>query len=428
MVAYTFYEFDNRVRRYAETLVRRGDEVDAIVLRQEGQPAADVIQGVHVYRIQKRVIDERTPLGYLGKLLLFLLRSAWVLTVRHLKAPYDVIHVHSVPDFQVFATLIPRLLRARVILDIHDIVPEFYASKFKVSERSLVFRLLLAMERLSAAYSHHVIIANHLWYTKLTQRAVRPDKCTVIINYPDTAIFSRRPRTPATNGDFVMCYPGTLNWHQGVDIAVHAVALLRDRAPHLKFLIIGHGPDREKLEAMVQQHRLEDRVIMRGLIPIEQVAETMAGVDLGVVPKRKDSFGNEAFSTKIMEFMAMGVPVIASNTRIDQYYFNDRLVRFFESENAEDLAAKILEMVQDPARRCAFSACAMDFIERNNWDVKKSEYLDVVDRLVSRRRGAPNEDRAGVDMTGEASPRDAELLPQPRSSAGRHPLADGEAR
>jgi glycosyltransferase involved in cell wall biosynthesis len=384
MVAYTFYETDNRVRRYAETLAKRGDEVDAIVLRQEGQAAFEVMKGVRVYRIQRRVINESAPVTYLWKLLLFFLRSAWVLTLHHLKAGYDLIHVHSVPDFQVFATIVARLMRARIILDIHDIVPEFYASKFHVTERSLAFRLLLLVEKLSVAYCHHVIISNHLWHIRLTHRSVQPDKCTAIINYPDPSIFYRRPGKVATN-DFVMCYPGTLNWHQGVDLAIKAVALLRERAPHLKLLIIGDGPERGKLESLVKQQRLEDRVMMAGFIPIEKVAETMANIDLGVVPKRKDSFGNEAFSTKIMEFMAMGVPVVASNTRIDQYYFNEGLVQFFESESTEDLAAKILDLMQRPARRDALSARGMEYFLDNNWDVKKHEYVDLVDRLVGRR-------------------------------------------
>src|SRR5271165_6190714 len=140
MLGYTFYETDNRVRRYAEALVRRGDEVDAIVLGREGQVVNEIVKGVHVRRIQRRVRDERRPISYLMKILMFFLRSAWALTTGHLNERYDVIHVHSVPDFEVFATLVPRLMGARVILDIHDIVPEFYASKFKVNERSAVFR------------------------------------------------------------------------------------------------------------------------------------------------------------------------------------------------------------------------------------------------------------------------------------------------
>jgi glycosyltransferase involved in cell wall biosynthesis len=385
MLAYTFYDADNRVRRYAEALVRRGDKVDAIALAREGQPAFEVIRGVRVYRIQNRVINETGPFSYLIKLLLFFVRSAWFLAVRQFREPYDLIHVHSVPDFEVFATIVPRLMGTRVILDIHDIVPEFYASKFNVNQKSLAFRALVMMERLSIAYSNHVIIANHIWYDKLTRRSVRPEKCTAIINYPDPAIFSRRAG-PARAGDgFVMCYPGTLSWHQGLDIAVEAVALLRERVPKLRLQLIGDGPERENLKRLIRERKLEDQISLTGLIPMEQVAEIMAGIDLGIVPKRADSFGNEAFSTKIMEFMAMNVPVLASRTRIDEFYFNDSIVQFFESGNAGDLAEKILLLIEQPERRAELRARSSEFIALNSWDIRQHEYFGLVDRLLARR-------------------------------------------
>jgi glycosyltransferase involved in cell wall biosynthesis len=385
MLAYTFYETDNRVRRYAEALVKRGESVDVLALARDKQPTVEVIQGVRVIRIQRRVIDETGPVSYLLKLLLFFFRSAWTVTKRHLREPYDVIHVHSVPDFEVFATIIPRLMGARVILDIHDIVPEFYASKFKVSERSLMFRLLVLLEKLSIAYCNYVIISNDLWYEKLVRRSVHPEKCVSITNYPDLSMFGSLPRSPRASDDFVMFYPGTLNSHQGLDIAIEAVSLLRDRVPNLRLIIVGDGPDREKLRSMISRLHLEDRVSLQGFVPIERVAEIMATVDLGVVPKRKDSFGNEAFSTKIMEFMAMNVPVVAARTRIDEYYFSDDIVQFFESGSAEDLAAKIFELVHNPERRMALRECSSRFVAKNNWDVKKGQYLDLVDRLVGTR-------------------------------------------
>jgi glycosyltransferase involved in cell wall biosynthesis len=274
---------------------------------------------------------------------------------------------------------------ARVILDIHDIVPEFYASKFKVSDRSWVFRTLLLAEKLSIAYSDHVIISNHLWHEKLIKRAVKPNKCTAIINYPDLSIFSPRPASTPKHDDFVICYPGTLNWHQGLDVAIAAVASLRDQVPQLRFLIVGDGPEREKLKAMVKEQHLEECVELRGFTPIEEVAEIMNSIDLGVVPKRKDSFGDQAFSTKIMEFMSKGVPVIASRTTIDEYYFNESILQFFESGNSNDLASKIMEMARNPERRCALAKRALEFIAKNNWDVKKEEYLALVDRLASKK-------------------------------------------
>jgi glycosyltransferase involved in cell wall biosynthesis len=164
------------------------------------------------------------------------------------------------------------------------------------------------------------------------------------------------------------------------------MANLAKQVPNLKFLIIGKGPDWGKLEAMIVKGGLGDRVSMVGLMPLEQVAEAMANVDIGVVPKRKDSFGNEAFSTKIMEFMAMGVPAIIARTRIDEYYFNDLLVQFFESGNSEDLAAKIVELTSDPEKRKTLHKNGIEFIQVNNWDIKKEEYICLVDRLVGREQ------------------------------------------
>ena len=387
MVAYTFYEADNRVRRYAEALASRGDEVDAIVLRRPGQASFEIIRGVRVYRIQRRLIDEKGPVEYLLKLLLFLARSSWTLLLRNLKRRYDLIHVHSVPDFEVFAALLPRLMGSKVILDIHDLVPEFYASKFGIGDRSLVFRLLVWIEKLSARGANHVIISNHLWYDTLTGRSVKPTKCTAIINYPDLSLFYRRPRSSQESAaEFALCYPGTLNRHQGVDVAINAVAMVRKTIPNVRFRIIGRGPERDKLQSMVQEQRLDDCVMISDAVPIEQIAAVMADTDLGIVPKRKDSFGNEAFSTKIMEFMAMGVPVVASDTRIDRYYFNDELVQFCESGNAEDFAAKIVELARSPEKRDALRSNASRFIEQNNWEVKKYEYFNLVDHLLGGRR------------------------------------------
>jgi len=382
MIAYTFYETDNRVRRYAETLARHGHRVDAIVLRREGQKSHEIIQGVHVHRIQRRTVTEKHPLSYLFKLLVFFILSAWTVSLRHLRARYHLIHVHSVPDFEVFAALIPKLMGARVLLDIHDIVPELYASKFRVSQSSPVFRLLLLVEKLSCLFADHVIVANHIWHERLITRVGLPDHFTTILNYPDTSIFSQRHTTPKTTTEFVVFYPGTLSRHQGVDLLITAIAKIQNEIPNIRLLIIGDGAERESLITMASRHAIEDRVTIRGGMPIEQIAAMMATVDLGVEPKRKRSFANEALSTKILEFMAMGVPVLASDTTVHQLYFQGGLVEFFDSENADDLAAKILDLSRDAAKRSAFREKGRQFITTNNWEVKKYEYLKLVEASV----------------------------------------------
>jgi glycosyltransferase involved in cell wall biosynthesis len=389
MLAYSFYDADNRVRRYAEALARRGDQVDAIAVGHAGQPAVEVINGVRVFRLQSRVRDERGPFSYLLKILLFFFRSTWFLLKRAFREPYDLIHVHNLPDFEVFATAFQRMRGTRVIHDMHEVVPEFYASKFRIGERSLLFRLLALVEKVSIAFVDHVIVVNHMVEeTVLKRRSVRPEKCTVILNYPDTRIFKRGAPHVRTGEEFVICYPGTLSRHQGVDIAVEAVGLLREKTPGLKFLIIGDGPEREHLKRLIAERGLEERVSLTGLIPLEEVAEIMTTIDLGVVPKRKEGFGDIAFSTKIMEFMAMGVPVLASRTRIDEFYFGDGLVEFFESGNAADMAEKILALIEAPERVAQLRRKSAEFIAKNDWAVKQEEYFALVDGIMGKTRAA----------------------------------------
>ncbi|MBE7558187.1 glycosyltransferase [bacterium] len=150
MVAYTFYETDNRVRRYAEELARLGHHVDMFALRKKGVPAHAVINGVRLHRVQYRQYNERGAFSYLYRTLAFMLRVSVLLVGYHWKYRYRVLHIHNVPDFHVFIGLAPRLMGARVILDIHDILPEFFCEKFQQGPHSLLARLLRLTERLGA--------------------------------------------------------------------------------------------------------------------------------------------------------------------------------------------------------------------------------------------------------------------------------------
>lgn len=384
MLAYSFYESDGRIRRYAETLAKRGDQVDAIALRKEGQPDHEVIEGVHVYRIQKRLIDEKGEVSYLLKLIKFFILSLANITKRHINNPYDCIHVHSVPDFEVYATLFPKLLGAKIILDIHDIVPEFYASKFNKTSKSLLFKALAVLEKASIAFSDHVIISNHIWGKKLLSRSVSNEKCSVVMNYPDDAIFYRRDRV-RNDDKFVMIYPGTLGWHQGLDIAIAAFAKIKDQAPEAEFHIYGRGPEKMNLKNLITELNLERKVFIKDTMPIDKIANVMANADLGLIPKRNDPFGGEAFSTKILEFMSLGVPIIVSETKIDKFYFNDTVLKFFKPDDIDDLAQCMLLLRKDKALRDRLVENAFMFVDNYCWKKKKCEYFELVDALTKNR-------------------------------------------
>ncbi len=384
MITHSFYESDNRVTRYAEALAARGDQVDVLALRRTAElPKQETIEGVRVHRLQDRFgKTESSKFAYLWPLVRFLGLTSWWVTRSHASQRYDLLHIHNMPDFLVYAAWLPRLTGSRIILDIHDIVPEFYASKFSEGKPSVTTSALKLIERSAARFADHVIVSNHLWLEKYQARTASEGKCSVFINNVDSRIFQPVPRT-RQDGRKIVIFPGGLQWHQGLDIALRAFKQVRRELPQAEFHIYGDGNMKPSLVALAAELGFKGEVKFFEPVGVRQVARIMANADLGVVPKRADSFGNEAYSTKIMEFMSLGIPAVVSKTKIDQFYFNDSVVRFFESGNSDALAVAMIEVLKDDNLRRSLIANASAYADRHSWKQRKTDYLHIVDELAA---------------------------------------------
>jgi glycosyltransferase involved in cell wall biosynthesis len=394
MLAYTEYECDNRVRRYAETLARRGDRVDVIALSgTRSYQRKEVRSGVTVYRIQYRDHNEKSKWEYAFRNLLFFLNSSLWLARLQAQQRYDVVHIHNMPDFLVFAAWYPKLCGARLILDIHDLAPELFVSKFGAKPSSIYVSILKTIERLSARFVDHLIVSNHIWRETMVERSVARVKCSVFLNHVDSAIFYPRRRS-REDGKYVILFHGGFQWHQGLDIAIEAMALVRLKMPEAELHLYGGGVKTlaAELEQLVRRLGLSGCVRFCGNVPLDRIPDVIANADLGVVPKRADSFGNEAYSTKIMEFMSQGVPVVVSRTKVDRFYFDEGMVHFFPSGDSPSLAEAILDVAGNRSLRDGLATRGLQYVERYGWDGKKKEYLDLVDSLsigVGRSRWYP---------------------------------------
>ncbi len=390
MLVYSHYETDARVRRYAEALAERGDHVDVIALKRfPDEPAHKTVDGVNLYNLQARVGKaERSPLAFLLPVLRFLLSSMIWITRRHMRRPYDVFHIHNMPDFLVLAAAYPKLTGARIILDIHDLVPEFYGSKFGGGNGARVVPFLKCVERICAKMADRIIVSNDLWLEKFAARTTANGKCSVFINHVDSRIFRPRPRT-RDDGRLIILFPGGLQWHQGLDIALHAFGRVSRNLPHAEFHIYGDGIMKPELVRLAGDLGLREKVRFFPPVRVTEVAAIMADADLGVVPKRADSFGDEAYSTKIMEFMSVCVPLVVSRTRIDQFYFDDSLVKFFRSGDPEAMAQAMEEVLTDGPLRERLVRNGLAYAREHCWRTRKADYLDLVDNLAGGGRRSP---------------------------------------
>jgi glycosyltransferase involved in cell wall biosynthesis len=397
MITYSFYDGDSRVRRYAQTLAERGDSVEVICLRARPDlPREGVINGVKVYRIQDRFVKNETrAFSFLWRLMRFLLASCRHLNSLHRRKPMDLVHIHNFPDLLVFASWYVKWSGTKVILDIHDIMPEFYSSKFAKPQTSIAVQVAKRFERFSAAMADHVILGNHLWLEKYAMRSARLDKCSVFINNVDERTYHRTPRS-RDDGKTIVIFPGGLQWHQGVDIAIRGFDRVRQNIPEAELHIYGDGNVKGSLINLTAELGLTDVVRFFDPVASEEIAAVMAQADLGIVPKRADSFGNEAYSTKIMEFMALGVPVVVSDTKIDRYYFDDSMVRFFKSGSPDALADAMLDVLTRSELRLSMVRNAGEYAARNSWSSVKGDYLHLVDALCGDAPLSPTIPRADV--------------------------------
>ena len=132
MIAYTTYMHDGRVKRHAEALAERGDHVDVICLATDEQP---ITNGVNVIGLPMSRYRGESKSAYLRSYMRFFSMAAQRAARMSMKQRYDVVIVCTMPDAVIVCAILPKFLGSKVVLDVHDTMPELYRDKFRRSPR-----------------------------------------------------------------------------------------------------------------------------------------------------------------------------------------------------------------------------------------------------------------------------------------------------
>jgi glycosyltransferase involved in cell wall biosynthesis len=367
-----YYPADPRVRREAEALVDFGWDVDLICLRGDGERPRERAGGVNVHRL---------PLGhrragiarYLFEYSAFPLLAALRLTRLHLRRRYRVVQVNTIPDHLVFAALLPKRLGARIVLDMHEAMPELYVSKFGASRRAV--GVITAVERASTSFADRVIAVSEPHRAVLATRGVPADKLTVVMNSPDERIFRRADEGHAPASGCVLISHGTLVERYGFDTAIRAIGIMRDRVPHARLVILGDGEHGPALRRLAADLEVLDRVEFRGRRPLDEIPRHLARAHIGVVSNERDAFTDLVVPTKLLEFVAMGLPAVVARSRAVEAYFDESSVQFFAPGDPADLARAVAELAADDARRRQLATAARRaFLSTHCWSRMREVY------------------------------------------------------
>jgi glycosyltransferase involved in cell wall biosynthesis len=388
MVVHAYYPLmETRVERQALALIDDGIEVDVICLRYGQEEPASLEDGVRVYRLPVQRHRGSGMLMQLLEYLFFFLLAFARLTRLHMKRHYDVVQVHNLPDLLVFAALIPKLTGAKIILDLHDLMPEFYAERLQQPMTSWGVRLIRWQERVSCWFADHIITVTELWRRSLLERGQPLDKVTVVMNVADDRAFHRNvlPAEKTGKHRFSMIYHGFMAHRHGLDLVLQAVRALGSDVPELHLTLHGGGEYRHTLQQMVRDLGLENRVsFSHDVVPTDQLARLIRAADVGIVPYRDGVFTGGILPTKLMEYAALGMPAIAARTPTISEYFDATMVEFFTPGDTNELADCIQRLYRGRAHLESLARTIGSFNEQYNWARQSAIYLGVVRRLMER--------------------------------------------
>jgi glycosyltransferase involved in cell wall biosynthesis len=391
VLLFSHYPADPRPRRAAEALAAQGASIDLICLRDgDDESAYQTYGNITVKRVRLKR-QRGGKLGYVGQYATFVLASFFYLASRSLTRRYDLVHVHNMPDVLVFSAIVPKLLGAKVILDLHDPMPELMQTIFKLPEHHLSVVVLKRLEKWSIRFADLVLTVNLACKKIYSSRSCQPHKINVVINSPDDEIFRFQsgdvPDGHGKNGNaskpFVILYHGSLVHRNGFDLAVEALEKVRKTIPSARLSVCGKRTDFfEKVMESARQRGLDRNVDYLGVRNLEEIIEAIEGCDLGIIPNHRNIFTEINTPTRIFEYLALAKPVIAPKTKGIQDYFGDNDLIFFELGDADDLARKIEFAFSHPVEVAETVKRGQEVYLSHTWSRERLRLLNSISELL----------------------------------------------
>jgi glycosyltransferase involved in cell wall biosynthesis len=418
-VVFSHYPSDPRPRRAAEALAQLGMRVEVVSLRQTAEePRRERFNGVDILRLPLRRW-RGGKLAYMFQYASFLAGAFIVLAWRCLRGRYSLVHVHNMPDILVFSALVPRLFGAKVLLDLHDPMPELMMTIYGFGAESRAVRVLKRLERWSIRFADAVLTVNQACRRIFSTRSCAAEKVSVIMNSPDEKIFAPEPpdsqalSTFSGTGDpsrpFVIMYHGSLVERHGLDLAVKALETIRGTIPGAELRVYGQKtPFLEKVLSSIVDPGLRSAVRYLGPKKLEEIAAAIRQCDVGVIPNRRSIFTELNTPTRIFEYLSQGKPVIAPRVPGILDYFDPRELVFFELGDAADLARKLEQVFQDPEETRAIVTRGQAVHNNHKWSNERRRFIALVSELLAGGRTS-----RGVSTQNLSSETEADFSARP---------------
>jgi glycosyltransferase involved in cell wall biosynthesis len=348
--------FDRRVWSEATALKRAGYAVSVICPRAPGyETPEEIIDGIYIYR-HPLPFEARGAAGYLVEYPVALFWQ-FVLSLKIAQRHgFDVIHACNPPDLIFLVALLYKIfLGTQFLFDHHDANPELYEAKFH--RRDVFWKFLVLMEKLTFKTADVSIATNDSYRNiAVTRGRMAPDRVFVVRSGPNLdRVRSVSPDLKWRNGrQFLVGYVGVIGQSEGLDLLLASVDhIVRNRSrTDLQFVIVGSGPEWQKIIQICHYRKLEEYVTFTGRVDDTTLFTILSTADVCVNPDRVTPMSDISTMNKIMEYMALGKPIVQFDVTEGRYSAGDASL-YAKPNDVVDFAEKILELIDHPQRRDA---------------------------------------------------------------------------
>jgi glycosyltransferase involved in cell wall biosynthesis len=371
----------------AEALVHAGFDVELLCMRHPERPRTVRVRGVKITSLPAS-LNRSSGARYAVDYAWFFVLAAATLAGRHLRRPYVAIQMYTMPDFLVFAALVPKLLGARVIAYMNEPSPELFETLYGSA------RLRRALERIEQRvlrFSDHAITVTEELKQRYVERGARADRISVVLNAadPSTGRSGWSPAQPGPNGHFTVISHGAVEDRYGQDTIIEAARLLRDELPDLRVVFTGRGSGVEDMLRMIDAAELEDIVRFEGWVSVHRLNDLLHTSDVGIVAQKASPYSHLVHTYKMVDYWIFGLPVIASRLRAVSNLYDDSVIEYYDPDDVQDLARAIKRLHDDPRRRDELARKGRLAHERHGWAAQRVTFLGVYDALLGRQNRSP---------------------------------------
>jgi len=382
--------FDSRVWKEATALQKNAYDVTVLCPRGKGyEKRYEVMDGVHIYR-HPMPKEGNSAGGYLweyGCAFFWELLYAWWIFARR---GFHVIQGCNPPD-DIFLVALPfKLFGVKYIFDHHDANPELYLSKYEKSD--YFYKAQVWLEKMTYRFSDVVIATNESYRELAVTRGGLDSKDVFVVrNGPELDTFKLVPLNPALKHgkSYLVGYVGTMSIQEGLDILLDVALHIKNLGRNdVHFTCVGGGPGLASLRKMVQEKCLEDMVNFTGRIPDQQLLDVLSTADICVNPDKPCEMNDISTMIKIMEYMALGKPIVQFNLKEGRYSAQEASL-YSDNENGNrtpDFANKILWLLDHPEERRRMGEFGRNRIEGQlAWKYSVKNLLAAYETAFSKR-------------------------------------------